>query len=81
MPLSDYLIDIHSGDGNESLRPSYSAIMRKLVPCSGGPVPPPCSGVWSETIVQFAGSYSSLDDATPALNLSREEFLDRRGIW
>ena len=25
MPLSDYLIDIHSGDGNESLRPSYSA--------------------------------------------------------
>ena len=64
MPLSDYLIDIHSGDGNESLRPSYSAFYaeagrtevvdqsRRLAVAFG-----------LETIVQFAGSYSSLDDA------------------
>ena len=44
MPLSDYLIDIHSGDGNESLRPSYSAYYAD----AGGSVPAPCGGgVWS----------------------------------
>ena len=74
MPLSDYLIDIHSGDGNESLRPSYSAYYaeaggtevvdqsRRLAVAFG-----------LETIVQFAGSYSSLDDAiyTSAQSVTR----------
>jgi len=27
MMRSDYVIDIHSGDANESLRPSYSALL------------------------------------------------------
>ncbi len=61
---ADYLIDIHSGDGNESLRPSYSAYYaeaggadviresRRMAEAFG-----------LETIVQFAGSYSSVDDA------------------
>ena len=74
MPLSDYLIDIHSGDGNESLRPSYSAYYaeaggtevvgqsRRLAVAFG-----------LETIVQFAGAYSSLDDAiyTSAQSVTR----------
>ena len=74
MLLSDYLIDIHSGDGNESLRPSYSAYYaeaggtevveqsRRLAVAFG-----------LETIVQFAGSYSSLDDAiyTSAKSVTR----------
>ena len=74
MPLSDYLIDIHSGDGNESLRPSYSAYYaeaggtevvgqsRRLAVAFG-----------LDTIVQFAGSYSSLDDAiyTSAQSVTR----------
>lgn len=74
MLLSDYLIDIHSGDGNESLRPSYSAYYaeaggtevvdqsRRLAVAFG-----------LETIVQFAGSYSSLDDAiyTSAQSVTR----------
>ena len=74
MPLSDYLIDIHSGDGNESLRPSYSAYYaeaggtevvgqsRRLAVAFG-----------LETIVQFSGSYSSLDDAiyTSAQSVTR----------
>ena len=64
MLRSDYLIDIHSGDANESLRPSYSAYYAE----AGEP------NVIKEserialafglaTIVQFAGSYASVDDA------------------
>tara|TARA_B110000090_G_scaffold206563_1_gene256228 strand:+ start:422 stop:1540 length:1119 start_codon:yes stop_codon:yes gene_type:complete len=61
---SDYLVDIHSGDANESLRPSYSAYYgeagglevvaesKRLAVAFG-----------LETIVQFSGSYNSLDDA------------------
>ena len=71
---SDYLIDIHSGDANESLRPSYSAYYAE----AGGP------SVFKEserialafglsTIVRFAGSYASVDDAiyTSAQAVSR----------
>ena len=48
MPLSDYLIDIHSGDGNESLRPPIRLIMRKLVALKWSINPAsPCGGVWS----------------------------------
>lgn len=74
MPQSDFLIDIHSGDGNESLRPSYTAYYaeagcaevvaqsRRLAIAFG-----------LETIVEFAGSYSSIDDAiyTSAQSVSR----------
>lgn len=74
MPLSDYLIDIHSGDGNESLRPSYSAYYAE----AGGPAVVGQSrrlavAFGLETIVQFAGSYSSLDDAiyTSAQSVTR----------
>ena len=61
---SDYLLDIHSGDANESLRPSYSAYYaeaggeevisesRRIAVAFG-----------LETIVQFAGDYDSLNDA------------------
>jgi predicted deacylase len=64
MMRADYLVDIHSGDGNESLRPSYSAYYgeaggeevieqsRRLAISFG-----------LGTIVRFAGSYDSLDDA------------------
>ena len=74
MPLSDYLIDIHSGDGNESLRPSYSAYYAE----AGGTAVVGQSrrlavAFGLETIVQFAGSYSSLDDAiyTSAQSVTR----------
>ena len=64
MMRADYLVDIHSGDANESLRPSYSAYYaeaggnkvveesRRLAVAFG-----------LETIVQFAGSYDSIEDA------------------
>jgi predicted deacylase len=64
MMRSDYVIDIHSGDANESLRPSYSAYYaeagsnevvresRRIAVAFG-----------LETIVQFAGSYDSVDEA------------------
>ncbi|MCY4263584.1 MAG: succinylglutamate desuccinylase/aspartoacylase family protein [Gammaproteobacteria bacterium] len=59
---SDYLIDIHSGDGNESLRPSYSAFYgeggteevnresRRLAVAFG-----------LETVVVMGGNYSSTE--------------------
>ncbi|MBU14541.1 MAG: succinylglutamate desuccinylase [Gammaproteobacteria bacterium] len=64
MVRSDYLIDVHAGDGNEKLRPSYSAYYAE----AGG------EAVVQEskriavafglgTIVQFAGSYDSVEDA------------------
>ena len=64
MMPADYLVDIHSGDGNESLRPSYSAYYaeaggeevieqsRRLAVSFG-----------LGTIVRFAGSYDSTDEA------------------
>ena len=64
MMRADYLVDIHSGDGNESLRPSYSAYYaeaggeevieqsRRLAVSFG-----------LGTIVRFAGSYDSTDEA------------------
>ena len=64
MMRADYLVDIHSGDGNESLRPSYSAYYgeaggeevieqsRRLAVSFG-----------LGTIVRFAGSYNSKEDA------------------
>ena len=61
---SDYLIDIHSGDANESLGPSYSAYYAE----AGGEMVFEESRRMAiafglETIVQFAGSYGSVDDA------------------
>ena len=64
MMRADYLVDIHAGDGNESLRPSYSAYYgeaggeevieqsRRLAMSFG-----------LGTIVRFAGSYTSADEA------------------
>ncbi len=61
---SDYLIDIHSGDANERLRPAYSAYYaeaggeeviaesRRLAISFG-----------LDTIVQFAGDYPSVNEA------------------
>lgn len=60
---SDYLIDIHSGDGNESLRPSYAAYYgnggseevneesRRLAVAFG-----------FETVVLMGGTYESIED-------------------
>lgn len=64
MLRSDYFIDIHSGDANESLRPSYSAYYKD----AGG------ESVIAEskriaiafglgTVVQFSGSYANVEDA------------------
>ena len=65
MMRADYLVDIHAGDGNESLRPSYSAYYgeaggeevieqsRRLAMSFG-----------LGTIVRFAGSYDSEDGAS-----------------
>lgn len=71
---SDYLIDIHSGDANESLRPSYSAYYAE----AGGPSVIKESerialAFGLSTIVRFAGSYASVDDAiyTSAQAVSR----------
>ena len=61
---SDFVIDIHAGDGNESLRPSYSAyyaeaggeevirLSRRIAIAFG-----------LKTIVLFSGSYDSVEDA------------------
>jgi len=61
---SDYLVDIHSGDGNESLRPSYTAYYAEA---GGEEVIRESERIavafGLETIVQFAGSYDSLDEA------------------
>ncbi len=64
MAKSDYLLDIHSGDANESLRPSYSAYYAEA---GGAEVVAESRRIavafGLETIVQFAGDYDSLDDA------------------
>ncbi|MFK7865649.1 MAG: succinylglutamate desuccinylase/aspartoacylase family protein [Pseudohongiellaceae bacterium] len=61
---SDYLVDIHSGDGNESLRPSYSAYYREA---GGEEVVRESRRIavafGLETVVEFAGSYDSVEDA------------------
>ena len=61
---ADYLIDIHSGDANESLRPSYSAYYAEA---GGADVVQQSKRIavafGLETVVQFAGSYDSVDDA------------------
>ncbi len=61
---ADYLIDIHSGDANESLRPSYSAYYAEA---GGADVVSQSKRIavafGLETVVQFAGSYDSVDDA------------------
>ena len=61
---SDYLVDIHSGDGNESLRPSYSAYYKEA---GGEEVVQESKRIvvafGLETIVQFPGSYDSINDA------------------
>ncbi len=61
---ADYVIDIHSGDGNESLRPSYSAYYAEA---GGEQVINESKRIavafGLETIVQFAGDYDSVDDA------------------
>ena len=61
---ADYLIDIHSGDANESLRPSYSAYYAEA---GGDDVVQQSKRIavafGLETVVQFAGSYDSVDDA------------------
>lgn len=61
--VSDYLIDIHSGDGNESLRPSYAAYYgnggtpevnaesRRLAVAFG-----------FETVVLMGGTYNSIEE-------------------
>jgi len=61
---SDFLIDIHSGDGNESLRPAYAAYYKELgddelirqsrqLALNFG----------LDTIVRFPGGYDSVDEA------------------
>jgi len=64
MAQADYLLDIHSGDANESLRPSYSAYYAEA---GGAEVIAESRRIavafGLETIVQFAGDYDSLDDA------------------
>lgn len=64
---SDYLIDIHSGDANESLRPSYAAYYAEA---GGKEVIKESRRIAMafglETVVQFAGSYDSVGDAVYA---------------
>lgn len=61
---ADYLIDIHSGDANESLRPSYGAYYAEA---GGAEVVRESERIavafGLETVVQFAGSYDSVNDA------------------
>lgn len=61
---ADYVIDIHSGDGNESLRPSYSAYYAEA---GGEEVIRESERIavafGLETVVQFGGSYDSVDKA------------------
>ena len=61
---ANYVIDIHSGDANESLRPSYSAyyaeagseeVVRESERIA--------MAFGLSTVVQFAGSYDSVNDA------------------
>ena len=64
MLRSDYFIDIHSGDANESLRPSYSAYYKE----AGGESVIAESKRMAiafglETVVQFSGSYANVEDA------------------
>lgn len=64
MLRSDYLIDIHSGDANESLRPSYAAYYaeageRRVIEESERIA----LAFGLGTVVQFTGSYASVDDA------------------
>ena len=64
MPLSDYLIDIHSGDGNESLGPAYVAYYGEAGVANVISQSKRMAVAFGlETIVEFAGSYNSLDDA------------------
>lgn len=91
---SDYLLDIHSGDANESLRPSYSAYYAEA---GGAEVIAQSRRIavafGLETIVQFAGDYESLDDAiytsaqavergVPAMDVESGELgiIDQRSI-
>ena len=73
---SDYLVDIHPGDANESLRPSYSAYY-----CEAGGLEVVAESkrlavaFGLETIIQFSGSYNSLDDAIYTSALERESPL------
>jgi len=64
MMRSDYLIDIHAGDANESLRPSYSAYYAEA---GGESVVQESRRIavafGLDTIVQFAGSYDSVEEA------------------
>ena len=64
MSKSDYLVVIHSGDANESLRPSYSAYYAEA---GGEEVIRESHRIavafGLETIVQFAGDYESVDEA------------------
>lgn len=61
---SDYVIDIHSGDANESLRPSYVAYYKEA---GGEKVVAQSKRIAMafglKTIVQFAGSYDNVKDA------------------
>ena len=61
---SDYLVDIHAGDANESLRPSYSAYYAEA---GGDKVIKESKRLaiafGLDTIVQFAGSYKSVNEA------------------
>ena len=61
---ANYVIDIHSGDANESLRPSYSAYYAEA---GGDEVVRESARIavafGLETVVQFAGSYDSVEDA------------------
>ncbi len=61
---ADYLIDMHSGDANESLRPSYSAY---YVQAGGTEVVRESERMavafGLRTVVQFGGSYDSAEDA------------------
>lgn len=91
---SDYLLDIHSGDANESLRPSYSAYYAEA---GGAEVIAQSRRIavafGLETIVQFSGDYDSLDEAiytsaqavergVPAMDVESGELgiIDQRSI-
>jgi predicted deacylase len=64
MSQSDYLVDIHSGDANESLRPSYTAYYKEAgseeIISESERI---AFAFGLETVVQFAGSYNSVEDA------------------
>jgi predicted deacylase len=64
MSQSDYLVDIHSGDANESLSPSYTAYYKEAgseeIISESERI---AFAFGLETVVQFAGSYDSVEDA------------------